>query len=639
MKQESFSPIYLYSFVISCGIFLASATILNAQPDTIYSKGLFKPFDMGTPDPVNFHLQSGDPVGDINGDGFVDFVFVDYTWDERTVDLTDKIRKSVIVIDIGNPKSGEVICGAKIQGIGDYNGDGFDDMLDLEGRKVFLGNADADNFDTVSIVLPEIADQFLFHGDLNGDGKEEFITCEENKEKYLFVSSYDSLTYKNLVLDYFTGFGFVPLKFHIYDYDSDGTEELLIVAYESGRYEYAWFVYNSVDDEYTYEDVSYTYSLSDPASSFANTLTDINGDGIVDICQVYYFDGGFHIEAYFGSSEFPYEFGNRVGIVVNNPTRLFYPAGDFNNDGADDWYSKVAVDTIVVYYGNPDVAENGFTAEYYYTGGINLTIPQSIFDGHYTLIKEPSPLIFDYDGDGASDLLFNFWSFDQFEEYDTIGMAIYKGGSNPDFLSPEILGTTKEEAFEDLYFGEKVKNIGDFNRDGYDDWAVLATRGCFINIYYGGAPLDFEPDKTIWLPQYPYVQSFDMASGDLNNDGWVDVAVSNSSVSVVRFIPMIMEDKERVFVYLGGASLPDVLHAEDANYVLEGTDVFYSFGYSLSIPGDFNADGFNDLIVAGGLHKQGGREAYIYWGGDQMSETPDLTIEGWGSYFGSLFGS
>ena len=638
MKQAFFTPRFLRCIFIWT-IFITSTTILQAQRDTIYPSSLFTPFEAGETDPINFHLQSGDPVGDINGDGFEDFVFMAYAWDERTEDPTDKIFKSVIVTDITNPKSGELIYDTRIQGIGDYNGDGYDDMIDIVRRRIYLGNANSEDFDTLSVVLPEVADQLLFHGDLNGDGKEELLTCEENRETYLFVSAYDSSSYKNLTLDYFIGFSSIPLKFQIYDYDDDGIEELLVVAYESGNYKSGWFVYDPNEDEYTHEHVSYTYSLSDPVFAFANTLADINGDGVVDICQVYHFDGGFHIEAYFGNNESPYKFATRTGITVDNPTRLFYPAGDFNNDGADDWYSKVAIDTIVVYYGNPDVAVNGFTKESYYTGESNLVVSQSLYDGNYMLIKEPSPLIFDYNGDGFSDLLFNFWSFNQFEEYDTIGMAIYKGAENPDFASPEILGTTKEKAYEELFFGSKVQNIGDFNRDGYDDWAVLATGGCFINIYYGGEPLDYEADKTIWLPQYPYVQSFDMAFGDLNADGWIDVAVSNSSVSDIRYIPMIMEDKERVYIFLGSNFMPDVMHAEDANYVIEGTDAFFSYGYSLSIPGDYNADGFNDLVVAGGLHKESKREAYVYFGGEQIAETPDIFINGFGITFGSLFGS
>ncbi len=624
---------------IFIGIFVVcilSNAQIRAQPDTLFPVGIIEPFDGEVVEPLSFPLQSGNPIGDINGDGVVDFSFERYTWNEQTPDLTDKTYKSAIVTDISNPKSAFVITGAQIDGIGDYNGDGFDDMVDLYNQRVFLGNATGADFDTLSVSLTENAKKVRFYGDLDGDGKSDFIFNNPNDYKdSLMVSSINYSSPKKINISFLYGVD-DELFFSVYDYDLDGDNELLIIGYEWHRYEYGWFVYDSVTDRYEYEKAKFRDCIHDPYHAFASTLTDLNGDGYLDICHAY-FEEGFNIEAYFGNGQPPYYFDNAVEIEVHNSDRYFYCAGDFNGDGASDWYSKSHPDSMIVYYGHPDVAEQGFVKSTYYMGDNILMVTKPRFPGHYDLSQQPE--MFDYDGDQIADIMLDYWTFNELNEYDTIGTAIITGSPEPDFTSPLKIGLNKSSNYDDLRYGEKVKNIGDFNRDGYDDWAVLATRGCFINIYYGGAPLDYEPDKTIWLPQYPFTQSFDMAFGDLNADGWVDLAVSNSSVSDVRYTSTLMEDKEKVYVFFGGATMPDVLHAEDASYVLEGTDVFYSFGYGLSIPGDFNADGFNDLIVAGGLHKQGSREAYIYWGGEQLSETPDVTIKGWGSYFGSLFGS
>ena len=612
---------YVFIFFI---FFLLLKTPVSAQPDTIFPVNTIYPFQIDEPDPVNFPLQFPEPVGDINGDGLCDFVFTRYIWDERTDDLTDRISKSVIVTDIHNPKSAYVFYNAEIKGIGDYDGDGYDDMVDILNGIVYYGNASGTGFDSVMIVFPENIKKFYFHGDINNDGKQEFILGDEYQQETLFVYASDCASPAYLLNDYLISSSRLPLKFHLYDYDNDGDIELLIVAYSFGNYNYGWYSYNTATGTYTAEKMESTYTYDDPSPHYPAALADINGDGIIDICQVYFFDGGFHIEAYFGSDSPPYKFGTWVGIEMNNNNRLLYYAGDFNGDGIGDWYSKTAPDTITVYYGNQNIATDGFVKEKYATDPDDLLLAPGTYPGVYILAKQPT--VFDYNYDGFNDLTFSFWSYDEHQLYDTIGTAVFTGSSNPGFSSPDILGATPAEAFESLWFGDRIKNIGDFNKDGYEDWAVLAKEGCFLNIYYGGAVLDFEPDKTIYLPQYPYHKCFDMEFGDLNGDGWTDIAISDSPVTDIGYANEFMSENENVYIFYGSSFMPDVLYGSNAAVILEDTGRFWSFGKNLSIPGDYNADGYNDLVVGGGKHKYCLREAYVYFGGEQISSTADILI-------------
>ena len=606
-------------FIIS---FLLLNLFISAQPDTIYQVSTVYPFQIEQPQPVNFPLQFAEPVGDVNGDGLCDFSFYRYTWNEQTDELTDKLWKSVIVTDIQDPKSAFVFYNAEIKGIGDYNGDGYDDLLDIKNGIVFFGNATGKDFDSLTVDLPDRADKYYFHGDINNDGKPEFLVGDEDHEDTLFVFSYGS-PQKYIVVD-LSVYNALPLKFHVYDYDHDGENELLIVSYCWGNYNYGWYDYDETEEVYKKERTGSTVSLSDPSRHYPGALADINGDGVVDICQVYFHEGKYNIEAYFGTDSQPYRFGNRVGIELNNNSRMLYYAGDFNGDGAGDWYAKTSVDTVTLYYGNPAVDTGGFDTEKYFTGDENLILLPGLYYGIYELARQP--LIFDYNYDSINDLTFSYWHFDDHKLYDTIGTAIVTGSADPGFVSPEVLGTPAGEAFESITFGNKVKNAGDFNKDGYEDWAILSMDGCFVNIYFGGPVLDFEPDKTIFLPQYPYSRCFDMAFGDLNADGWTDVAVSNSSVTEIGFTRNFMEENENVYIFTGSPYMPDVLYWDNASVILEDTGRFYSFGKNLAIPGDYNADGYNDLVVGGGKHKYCLREAFVYFGGEQVSSDYDILI-------------
>ena len=188
------------------------------------------------------------------------------------------------------------------------------------------------------------------------------------------------------------------------------------------------------------------------------------------------------------------------------------------------------------------------------------------------------------------------------------------------------MGNQKATAFEQLKFGQKIKNIGDFNKDGFEDWAILSYDGCYANIYFGGDVFDYDADIRILLPQDSYAKCHDMAVGDLNADGWDDIVISNSSNSEVGWAESMTNDRENIFIFFGSSDMPNVLSHLNASVILEDSGTFYSFGNNLAIIGDYNADGFNDLVVGGGKHKSCLREAFVYLGGEQISNQPDIVI-------------
>jgi hypothetical protein len=103
-------------------------------------------------------------------------------------------------------------------------------------------------------------------------------------------------------------------------------------------------------------------------------------------------------------------------------------------------------------------------------------------------------------------------------------------------------------------------------------------------------------------------------AGDVNNDGYDDVIVGALGYNSYT---------GRAYIYYGSSSMDST-----ADVTLTGETIYNIFGFSVSSAGDVNNDGYDDLIVgAFGYNSYRGR-AYIYYGGNSMDNTPDITMTG-----------
>ena len=542
-----------------------------------------------------------------------------------------------MVTDIEHPENATIIKDADLTRIGDFNGDGYDDLLDTYKWVVYFGNEEGAGFETFELKTPT-EETFLKHYlDIDGDGKSDIIVAgvrpgKENISLYVLSYTHPDPVYINLDFQMF--FEDDKILFNKFDYDNDGVEELFIALYSflSKRYELGWFVYDTAKDIYDYETTGYVNTNHEPVDIFTIALSDVNGDGLKDICYYYYFsDEGTYLEVYPGQENKPW-FGEPFDIKIGTKNRLLTPVGDFDGDGADDWYTKVTVDSVLILYGNPDIAEKGFIRRTFFIDKYHLFYP---LHKSYSYYSPPDhPWVFDYNNDGKKDLLFNYWSFDENSRYDVVGMAIVRGNDEPDFTNPLLIGMKAVDCSFHKGFGNKVKNAGDLNNDGFDDWAVVSSSVNEVAIYYGSDPLDFVPDVTIKLSQYPFVKTWDVAFGDLNNDGFRDIVISNSSYWEVLYRELTYE-QQRVLVFNGKEEMPEVLYENDADYVIndDGSTPGIVMGASMAIPGDYNTDGFNDLI----MKSNESRKALIFYGGTTLSTEPDETITIYSSNYSTSF--
>ncbi|MEX0736742.1 MAG: VCBS repeat-containing protein [Bacteroidota bacterium] len=175
----------------------------------------------------------------------------------------------------------------------------------------------------------------------------------------------------------------------------------------------------------------------------------------------------------------------------------------------------------------------------------------------------------------------------------------------PSELKPifEVAGTDSGSRM-----GQYVKGIGDLNKDGYADVAVSAPRRLKTFVYYGGNPMSSEPALILEGGGV-------IVSGDFNGDGWIDLAIEKWF-------------KDTVLVYYGGEeidTIPDlILGAEYSGDLL---------GYESLAAGDVNGDGYDDLVIGAQLFPYTGPDAwrgkiYLFGGGANLDSIPRWTAVG-----------
>ncbi|MFQ5456297.1 MAG: hypothetical protein ACE5EA_08865 [Nitrospirota bacterium] len=232
----------------------------------------------------------------------------------------------------------------------------------------------------------------------------------------------------------------------------------------------------------------------------------------------------------------------------------------------------------------------------------------------------------DINGDGYSDIAVSAPYRDAGET--NIGeVYIYFGGESVDDI-PDVILTGEAEGDG---FGYSISIGGDINNDGYDDIAVSSIfndKGGVdsgrVYIYFGGESVDDIPDVILTGEAegdgFGYSVSI---GGDINNDGYDDIIVGSP-----------LNNKGSAYLYLGGIymdNMPDL--------IIKGEENDDGFGYSISIGGDINNDGYSDIIIGSPFNDANGNNAgraYIYLGGKTIDSIPDFIMTG--IYKGDQFG-
>ncbi|MBK7952130.1 MAG: FG-GAP repeat protein [Deltaproteobacteria bacterium] len=210
----------------------------------------------------------------------------------------------------------------------------------------------------------------------------------------------------------------------------------------------------------------------------------------------------------------------------------------------------------------------------------------------------------DVNGDGFDDVivgatLYDLGETDEGAAFVFLGSPTGIGNGNPGTAHAVLQGNQALAGF-----GRSVAGAGDVNGDGYsdvvvgsyvydagqpDEGAAFVFHGSATGIASGGPT---SANGSMESDQASGFLGFGIASaGDVNGDGYGDLIVGAHGYDAPEV------DEGAAFVLLGGPTGIGNRNPTNANARLEGQQAGALLGLSVASAGDFDADGYSDVIV------------------------------------------
>ena len=355
-----------------------------------------------------------------------------------------------------------------ISGVGDVNGDGYDDVLvGAPGgnyAKLYFGSSSFDTIPDIKFVCEQPDSRFglsVAGGDFNADGFNDIVIGAP----YFCTGEFPDYTWDaGKVYIYFGGL------------DMDSIPDLTILGH-------GWY---------------YFFGQS------VSCAGDVNNDGYNDLIvgaphddydahgRVYIYFGGEdmdNIEDVFMEGEDHFDmFGESVD-----------GADDVNNDGFDD-----------VIVGAPQDLKEEDGQAYLIYGGEDIGLDNSvIFEGDSTDIFGSFGRVVSGLGDVNND------SYDDFGIMGLDYVRIFLGNTIIDSIPNLTLIPDRNFCY--------ICGVGDLNKDGFDDIASVSN---YVNIYFGNTTLD-----TIPAISPAFLNAMVCGLGDINRDNYIDIGFGRGESS------------------------------------------------------------------------------------------------------------
>ncbi|MGX5853395.1 FG-GAP-like repeat-containing protein [Dyadobacter jiangsuensis] len=511
-------------------------------------------------------------AGDVNGDGHSDMLAGAHQFDN------DQSNEGVGVLILGAPNGlgsvtflecnqANAMMGFAVAGAGDVDGDGFSDVM--AGARLY-SNGQA---------LEGAA--FVFKGSANGVITANPTIIESNQIDARLGHALSSAGDVN-------GDGFSDIALGAYQYDKGSSNEGVVMIHYGSA-----IGINTVP--------SLTLESDQTEAQFGISVAcagDVNGDGFADLLVgARYFDKGQNNEG----AAFIYQ-GSKDGLSATPVSTLesdqgdawlgsaVAPAGDVNGDG----FSDVLVGSYAFDHGQKDegsvfvwMGEAGGVKQY---AASVLELDQAGVQFGYSVAGAG-----DVNGDGFDDVIIAANKFDNGQS-DEGAAFIYHG--SPDGIS--TVPATILEGDQNWAQLSSVSSAGDVNGDGYDDILVgiplydiaqpTADEG--VVMVFHGSPQGVSkiPKLIINGTQSKAKFGSDVASaGDVDSDGYADIIIGEPEYD---WDPLSNENEGRVHIFHGTSN-----GIKNMPLTIDGPQIGFYFGASVSGGGDFNADGYDDVIV------------------------------------------
>jgi hypothetical protein len=529
-------------------------------------------------------------AGDVDGDGFSDVMAGArfYSNGQALEGAAFIFKGSANGLVTANPvviESNQVDArlGHALSSAGDVNGDGFSDIA----LGAYLYDKGSSNEGAVMIHL----------GGSNGIGIAPSQTLENDQTEAQFGISVACAG----------------------DVNGDGYADLIAGAryYDKGHLnEGAAFIYQGSPAGLNPVPTSVIESNQGDAwmGSAVASAGDVNGDGLSDVLVgSYAFDHGQTDEG----SVFVW-LGTTTGTNTHRQELNGYEdycsfgqsvanAGDVNGDGFSD---------IIVGASGFDSGQPNSGAAYIYYGalqGINVNTVTKI--EHVTgsrLLGYSVAGAGDVNGDGYADVIIGdmgyFVTWDPQKGLIEGAALVYYGSPQGINLNTFSVIKNNETASS---FGWVVSRAGDVNGDGFDDVLVgdpnydkQYDEGA-VFVYHGSAQgISTTAAITLEGNQAAAELGFSLApAGDINGDGFGDI------VAGAAFYSNSQDAEGAAFIYHGSIS-----GINSTATILENNVSQAWMGYSVSSAGDLNGDGFSDIVVGCPISQAGEGAVLIYYG-------------------------
>ncbi|MFT3883987.1 MAG: FG-GAP-like repeat-containing protein [Flavobacteriales bacterium] len=614
-------------------------------------------------DSLGFSVSS---AGDLNGDGFSD-VAIGVPGRTSGAGAVFVFKGSVgglgATPDFTLTGTSGSAFGRSVTLAGDVNGDGYSDVLvgaprfnSAQGKAFcYLGAALALTSQsgwgpTGSTTNVQLGFSVAGAGDLNGDGYSDVVIGEPYRANgaatgagafRIFKGTSTGLSTSASTTQQPSGSSNANVGYSVSsagDMNGDGYADIVVGAPGAGAGNGAVYVYagSTALALINTTPVNFTGSGTERLGQAVGLAGDVNGDGYSDIVvgSPNYSTNKGRVNVFRGDATIALDAAHTL-ITINGlatTARLgaaVCTAGDVNGDGINDLLlaapDQGGTGAAKVFHGSPDL--------------LTVSAPQWSLLGAVPTAQLGYSVASagDVNGDGYSDVL--------------VGISGGGGGLKGEVrlflgsatgLSASPSWTKQGENVND-YFGYAVASAGDVNGDGYSD--VLVGAPAWPNgvsgqwrgkayLFLGSA--GGLSGTAAWSNTGPAIESrygtSVSSAGDVNGDGYSDVIIGASSVPNV-----VGTGNGAAYVYHGsGTGLPAV-----ADWTMISQQHYTSssstFGQCVSLAGDVNGDGYDDVIIGDSYFEQpsGGNlnigGAFVFHGSPTgLSAAPDWAAYGAG---------